>query len=183
MNRLKREKICTAYHEAGHYVTARHFGIPVSACLWPVHRDRPRGGTFKTWKGQCDTQGRVLLSPHQQRIHCVAGAIAQIAWQNKTAEQYMPDWTEVLDFMSPSDCTFDDELCDFGEMAEREWQKWWQAMVETHAMLNRENGPLWPTVQRVARRLLTTKPHYIQLKPREYNAAWSRVIEHYRAAP
>ena len=56
-------------------------------------------------------------------------------------------------------------------------------MVETHAMLNRENGPLWPTVQRVARRLLTTKPHYIQLKPREYNAAWSRVIEHYRAAP
>ena len=183
MNRLKREKICIAYHEAGHYVIARHFGVPVTACLWPVHRERPRGGTFKIWKGQCDAQGVSLLSPHQERIHCVAGAIAQIAWQEKTADQYMPDWTEVYDFMSPSDCTFKGELCDFPTMPEREWQKWWKAMVEAHAMLNRANGPLWPTVQRTARRLLTAKPHFIRLNEREHSVAFNRVIAHYRAAP
>jgi hypothetical protein len=180
MTRLKQNKIATAYHEAGHYVTARHFGVPVYAWLHLDKRDDKGGDKFKLWTGRCDTQdSRDLLSDHQERIHSVAGAIAQIAWEFKTADQDMPNWTVVLDFMSPSDCTLNGLQHDLATVSEREWQKWWKAMVEAHAMLNRENGPLWPTVQRVARRLLTSERNYIQLNRRESAAASQRLVNHW----
>jgi hypothetical protein len=183
-DRLKYTKTASAYHEAGHFVTARHFGISVQAWLHIEKIDRPDGSTFKLWTGQCDTMGAGgLLSNHQERVHSVAGAIAQLTWDaGRHEDGAMPDWSTILDYMSPSDCTLKGVQLDLASVNDNEWRKWWKAMDEAHAMLNRATGPLWPTVQRVARRLLTSERNYVGLNRRESNAAHRRLAAHWAAS-
>ena len=73
----------TAYHEAGHFVAARHFKIPVSARFWP--EDDPKTG-HKVFRGEMQFLGYTPLSPFRRAVICWAGPVAEQLVANAVAD-------------------------------------------------------------------------------------------------
>jgi hypothetical protein len=180
---LDRTKKNAAYHEAGHYVIGRHFRIPTQAWLFIDKKTYQIDGKtkkFSMWIGNCETRGFSTLTRHQEKMHLVAGAIAEIIWERHANDDQdhgnIPDWMEIEENMSPSDLTTRDDIepVRFNDLSEHEWKKWWKAIEEVYALFNRKSGPLWPTVMRAAARLYSTT--YIYMPHREWSAAQERMV-------
>lgn len=69
-----------AYHEGGHVVTGRHYGLRIVAFLSEVTNTRPDGSTFKMWNGMTQAPWNTL-TPQQQRVCGVAGSVAMCCWE------------------------------------------------------------------------------------------------------
>jgi len=155
-------KAIVAWHEAGHAVVARNFGLPVTqAGIWQETMARTNGSTFKVLVGEVRA-AYGALTPHKQRIVSVAGSVAvYCAEMDKEGppESYSPPrFDEVADRMSEKDRTliYDGNMVtdDPGTISAARWWVWHKSMTQAYALLNLESGTLWKELQPEQRKLM-----------------------------
>ncbi len=143
-----------AYHEAGHAVVGRHFGLRI-ALAYVVQKTiyRPDGSSFKHWEGEVRAPFNWLTS-HQQRVVGVAGPVALCCWEayRDHEDNDVPFLDAVADRMSDGDWTINGVQVNLDP--EYEEQPWIDAIKEAHALLNHETGPLWCELKRDANRMV-----------------------------
>jgi hypothetical protein len=133
-----------AWHEAGHAVVGRYFGMPVTrVAIWQAKHKRVDGSTFKMWEGE--TQGDYnSLSEHDQRVVSVAGSTAVYCWleagDGTPADNYL-DFDAIVDRMSTSDWTINNVT--MAPTSDAEDAPWHEAMEQAYSLLNPRTGPLW----------------------------------------
>lgn len=144
-----------AYHEAGHTVVGRHFGLVTAyAYIHQVSFTRDNGSTFKIWNGLTRAPWS-SLSDHKQRVASVAGAVAVNCWSDREQEDGIPpDYFAVADLMSDGDWTINGVQADPSTMSDADERRWWKAMQEAHALLNCKTGLLWRELRREANQLI-----------------------------
>jgi hypothetical protein len=146
-----------AYHEAGQAVVGQHFGLTPLTYLIRRCRTRENGRMFIIWEGETMANWN-SLSPHQHRVAGVAGAIAENCWTDRDENDDIGlQWDAVADHMSDADWTINGVQADPSYpsgMSDAEWELWWAAMQEAHALLNPETGPLWRKLRVEANQLI-----------------------------
>jgi hypothetical protein len=145
-----------AWHEAGHAVVGRHLGMAVTRVgIWQAKHKRLDGSTFKMWEGE--TQGNYnSLSPHDQRVVSVAGAMAVYCWYEEAegppADNYL-DFDSVAGLMSTLDWTINDVAHNPSTMSDAEEALWYKAMDQAYSLLNPKTGPLWRELKSEANKI------------------------------
>lgn len=151
---LAKERRCSAIHEAGHYVVARHLGVcRVGAVVWPrLPVDTAEAPGTKTYRGSCHLLGldRAHLSYRKRmRIGC-AGTVAALAWDANNGDGRL-DQDYVHDLMLGQEGLSDTDLAFM-------WQKRGHPSGDAfdHAwkvakLLMPGTGILWGPLLRVAR--------------------------------
>jgi hypothetical protein len=141
----KVDLVVTAFHEAGHMVVGRHFDCPVlDAYVHPNERAGGRpwlGKVFFDWDAWITTAD---VDRHKYLMICVAGSVAVECWLEKTFDPSDLNWAEA---MSESDC--ENTGCNPGKPDE----PLTAAAKDVFALLALD-GPLWPDIEKEARRLI-----------------------------
>jgi hypothetical protein len=142
---IARDRRMSAIHEAGHVVVARMLGVPVwNARIFPNADHSGDLISEKLWLGRLESNAWAYPTRQRQMIG-VAGAVAEICWQGEPV--YSEYWWEPK-IMSASDWKVVD--CPPGEPD----QACCDAIEEVAALLERDTGPLWPSLIRTARALI-----------------------------
>jgi hypothetical protein len=139
-----RDRRQAAVHEAGHYVVAWHFRIPVSTWITPNDTSDPRA--TRTWLGRAQIQlvGKRRLSAIRQAMIGVAGAVAEDVWESRTRPGEFLDVNLFLDVLEPASMSPTDwEMtgCQPGEPN----PKFCRAVEQTWELLD---GELWAPLLR-----------------------------------
>ena len=156
---LRGERRRVAYHEGGHAVTGRHFGLRVTAILVERTHTRDDGSTFKMWEGVANAPWNTLTA-HQQRVTGVAGSVALYCWEAYRDKEpsEVPPLDAIIDRMSEGDWAVQGEIIDYSTCDERPWLR---AIKTAHRLLNHETGPLWRELRREANNLMRHKFIYV----------------------
>jgi hypothetical protein len=143
-----RDRRVAAIHEAGHVTIGRHIGlVSISARLEKVSNP---GIDDKFWIGH--TQFFRPLPPLPRKtmaMFSVAGAVAECCWKKYTFDSSIDDglWF-ASEVMSASDW----EGC--GCTPGKPTQQLFKIIEATFALLDREQGSLWPRLLSEARHLI-----------------------------
>jgi len=134
-----------AIHEAGHVIVAMHFGL-LSGYAW-ITPNEARSDEIRFWIGSARFPGAICLNEMERPMLACAGAVAEACWKRGCVDSIY--WGEP-DFMSPPDWRL--AGCQPGEpdpLCER-------AIQHLEPLLS-EDGILWSSLLRVARRLIVKR--------------------------
>jgi hypothetical protein len=134
-----------AIHEAGHVTVARALGFSASARIWPTVANSNRE---RCWLGSASPElfrPRHIATGYQRRMVACAGAVAESIYFNYGADA--DGWFLDPDIMSPTDW-------DLAECAPGcPDNSLLRAIVRAGRLLDID-GPNWPKLMMVARRLI-----------------------------
>ena len=144
-----RQRRLVAVHEAGHVVITQRFGYPCEAWIGPDDGERGWHGWARAKRIRYVRHGGSIwqevlpeLTQRQKRLINVAGAVAEFCW-----DDWCDPW-ECFETMSESDR----ELGGFPP--DEPDEVYYAAFRAVWKLLNRDTGPLWPSLIKTARSLI-----------------------------